>query len=271
MLNNALTLAALLGYLLAAVLIALRLEQNDPSSAGPRRWLALAAIAGLLHAAGLSLVISHDPAHALALVNMLSLFGWVTAVLLWLAALQRPVDNLGLILLPLVALSTLGPMLAPPQTDPSSASGWPLTVHVLSSVVGYGLLTLAAVQAVLLAYQERALRHHQTGRLLRALAPLEVMEAFLFQIIWSGFIFITISLLSGLFFVEDVFEQHLVHKTVLSIIAWAVFAVLLIGRYLRGWRGRTAMRYTLSGYVLLALAYFGARFILEVVLGRQWG
>ncbi|MGD9407447.1 MAG: cytochrome c biogenesis protein CcsA, partial [Gammaproteobacteria bacterium] len=74
-----------------------------------------------------------------------------------------------------------------------------------------------------------------------------------------------------LIFVDNVFAQHLVHKTVLSIIALLVFGVLLLGRWRFGWRGRKAIHWTLVGYGLLVLGYFGSRFVLEVLLQRQWG
>jgi len=83
-----------------------------------------------------------------------------------------------------------------------------------------------------------------------------------------GFLLLTLSLLSGALFLENLFAQHLVHKTVLSIIAWIVFAVLLSGRWFYGWRGRTAIRYTLSGFVILMLAYFGSKLVLELILQR---
>jgi ABC-type uncharacterized transport system permease subunit len=92
------------------------------------------------------------------------------------------------------------------------------------------------------------------------------MEKMLFEIILIGFITLTISLGSGLIFLENMFTQHLAHKTILSIIAWAVFLTLLIGHWKLGWRGKTAIRWTLSGFVSLMLAYFGSKFVLEIIL-----
>ena len=86
--------------------------------------------------------------------------------------------------------------------------------------------------------------------------------------IGSGFALLSAGLLTGIFFLEDIFAQHLVHKTVLSIVAWLVFGILLWGRWRFGWRGRTAIRWTLSGFVVLLLAYFGSKFVLELILQR---
>ena len=79
---------------------------------------------------------------------------------------------------------------------------------------------------------------------------------------------LTISLLSGLFYLEDILAQHLVHKTILSFGAWLLFGILLWGRFQFGWRGRTAIRWTISGFVFLMLAYFGSKFVIELVIQR---
>jgi ABC-type uncharacterized transport system permease subunit len=99
---------------------------------------------------------------------------------------------------------------------------------------------------------------------------LETLERLLFQLIALGFVLLTVSLLSGLAFVDDLFAQHLVHKTTLSITAWLIFGLLLWGRWRYGWRGRKAVRLTLAGIILLLLAYFGSKLVLETILGRSW-
>jgi ABC-type uncharacterized transport system permease subunit len=94
------------------------------------------------------------------------------------------------------------------------------------------------------------------------------MEALLFQMISTGVIFLTVSLLSGFIFIDDLFAQHLVHKTVLSILAWLIFSALLFGRMRYGWRGQTAIQWTLIGFTSLLLAYFGSKMVLELILNR---
>ena len=83
----------------------------------------------------------------------------------------------------------------------------------------------------------------------------------------AGFILLTLSLLTGAIFLENIFAQHLVHKTSLSLLAWIVFAILLWGRWRSGWRGRRAIRWTLGGFSVLVLAYIGSKLVLELVLG----
>ena len=92
------------------------------------------------------------------------------------------------------------------------------------------------------------------------------MESLLFQMIAVGYATLSLALLVGITFLEDIFAQHLVHKTILSIIAWTVFAILLHGRWKYGWRGRIAIRWTLIGFLFLMLAYFGSKLVLELIL-----
>jgi len=145
---------------------------------------------------------------------------------------------------------------------------WQIKLHVVFALLGYSVLSVAALLAILLAVQEHALRERQFGRFVSALPPLTLTEALMFQLIGAGFVLLTLTLLSGVLFVENLFEQHLIHKTVLSFAAWFVFGALLFGRWRYGWRGRRAIRMTLSGMALLLLAYFGTRFVLELVLKR---
>ena len=92
------------------------------------------------------------------------------------------------------------------------------------------------------------------------------MESLLFGFLWAGWGLLSLSLLSGWLFVEDLLAQHLAHKTLLSCFAWLVFGVLLWGRQQLGWRGHKAIRWTLAGFCLLMLAYFGSKLVREFIL-----
>src|SRR5690606_34400450 len=115
---------------------------------------------------------------------------------------------------------------------------------------------------IILAIQEKQLRHKNAGGLLRKLPPLQTMEKALFQLLNAGFILLTLGLITGFVFVDDFIDQHVAHKTVLSIIAWLVFAGLLWGRMQYGWRSQTAVKWTLSGFGFLLLAYVGSKLVL---------
>lgn len=198
----------------------------------------------------------------------LSSTGWLVATVLLITALIRPVENLGIVLLPYSALTVMLAAWFPSQRIVESADQWPLELHIIISILAYSLLTLASVQAILLALQNQRLKQRNPGGFIRRLPPLTTMERLLFQLIRTGFVLLTLALLSGFLFLEDIFAQHLAHKTLLSLLAWLVFGILLWGRRHYGWRGVIAVRWTLSGFAVLVLAYFGSKFVLELILER---
>lgn len=258
---------AILLYLTTSLLLALRLARRElPLARGG--VIVLGLIAALLHAGALYPLLLTATGLNLGFFNAAALVGWLMAVLLLTSSLRRPLENLGIALLPMAAL-TLALAFAYPSEHVMTTSGnWRLDLHILLSVLAYSLLAIAAFQALVLALQDRQLRNRHPGGLIRALPPLQVMESLLMQLIGVGFALLSLALLTGFFFLEDIFAQHLVHKTVLSLVAWAVFATLLWGRWKFGWRGRTAIRWTLGGFVFLMLAYFGSKLVLELLLAR---
>jgi len=151
---------------------------------------------------------------------------------------------------------------------PSRPLGWQLATHAWMALLAYATLAIAALLAVMLWLQDRALRRREFHAWLRALPPLTQLETVLFRTITVGFVLLTLTLLTGVLFVEDFLSQHLVHKTVLSVLSWLVFGGLLLGRWRYGWRGIRAVHWTLTAMALLLLAFFGSKFVLELVLGR---
>lgn len=204
----------------------------------------------------------------LGITNMFSLVTALMVALLLFAVLRRRVENLSIAILPLAAFAMLLQWLVVVPHTTVRQANLGLETHILLSVVAFSLLSIGALQAVLLAIQERHLRDHRPNGFISALPPMESMESLLFQILLIGFVVLTLALFNGLLDLKDMFAQHLVHKTVLSLFAWLVFATLLWGRWRYGWRGRTAIRWTLTGIISLLLAYFGSKFVLELILHR---
>ncbi len=262
-------LSAALLYLAAGLATGLRLFGTADNYRPPRPigivigFLAVGLHAWLLHHGLLT-----DGGLKLSFFNTLSLATWLVVLLLLISSLSKPVENLGIVLMPLAAISLLLAERHPPTQAVAVGADWGLRLHILVSLLAYSLLAMASVQAILLAIQNRQLRRHHPGGFIRALPPLQTMESLLFEMILVGFLLLTVSLLSGFMFLENMFAQHLVHKTVLSILSWAVFGVLLWGRFRFGWRGRIAIRWTLVGFVVLLLAYFGSKAVLELMLQR---
>jgi ABC-type uncharacterized transport system permease subunit len=206
-----------------------------------------------------------------SLLNILSLCALVTvAIPLVTFPLRNSLFDASLVALPLSVLILIaeGTLSAPAlQISHTTAH---TTAHIFASVIAFGVLSVAGVYAVFIALLDHLLRQHSFNRLVQTLPPLDKLEALLFHLIRVGFAVLTIALATGLVYVDDLFGQHLAHKTILSIFAWLVFALLLWGRWKRGWRGRVAVRMTLAGIALLLLSYFGSKLVLEVVLERSW-
>lgn len=233
-------------------------------------WCAAFGLALILHGVVLADLILGNGGLRLGFFNAVSLIGWVICALVLATAVARPADSLGLFVLPLAAVSVLFALLFPDASSVPADLDTGTKLHVLVSVVAYGLLALAALQATLVWLQDRALRARRLRTSLGTLPPLTSQESLLFQLMGAGFFFLSLSLVSGFMFVDDLLAQHLAHKSVLAALAWCVFGTLLWGRWRHGWRGRSVVRWSLVGFVCLALAYFGAKLVLELVLDRSW-
>ena len=262
-------IAAAICYLAATLAIGLRLFRVGYEWTPPR-WAGLLAMATGVALHGL--LVYHDAVTAaglnLGFFNAFSLASLVIVLLLLVSSLGKPVENLGLVLLPMAAITIFLELRFPSTRLLGEEAEGGLEIHVLISILAYSVLALASVQALLLAVQDYHLRHRHPGGFIRSLPPLQTMETLLFEMIGVGFFLLSLALVTGLMFLENIFAQHLVHKTVLGIASWVVFGTLLWGRFRFGWRGRTAIIWTLSGFVVLMLAYFGTKAVLELILHR---
>jgi len=259
-----LSILAIICYL-AAVILWIYPRENRSSS--KRILLMLSIFAVSLHTLVLYQSIITPAGINLGFFNAASVVAYVIVLLLLFSLPHKPVENLLIILFPLAALTiVLAAFFHVERILSTDVFG--VQIHILASILAYSLLSLSAFQAVFLAVQEYSLRHKHFRWVMRRLPPLKVMEILLFQMIAIGFFLLSVSLVSGIIFLEDIFAQHLVHKTVLSIAAWFIFAILLWGRWFYGWRGSIAIRWHLSGFFMLMLAYFGSKLVLELILNR---
>ena len=260
-------------YLACAVWLALSAYRPEDHSASGRRvaGLALGAVASLSHAVLLWQSVFAKPELAFTTAETASLIGWIIGIIALTFSWRQPrLAGIG------ATLAVVTGIVAATTNEGArrfavERQSWELTAHIILSTVAYALITIAAAMAIALALLDRRLRSRQPLGHLAILPSVEALESGLFQALGAGFTLLTLALFSGFVFVENIFAQQLSRKTVLSCLAWAVFAILLLGRWRFGWRGRTAMRWTLSGFALLALAYFGSKLVLESILGRHWG
>lgn len=229
-------------------------------------WLAVPAL--LAHLLSWSFGVFGVRGVDLGLFHAGSLFFWFIALLAWVASWRMPLENLLPVIYPLAVVSILSALFLHSPYDPRVDIGWGVGSHILFSLLSYSILGIAAVQAAALALLIRRLKDRRFDRLTTIMPPLQTMEELLFRLIWTGELLLTLSIVTGALFLEDMFAQHLAHKTVLSIVGWAVFAVLLLGRHRFGWRGTRAVKWTVVGFCLLILAYFGSKLVLELILHR---
>jgi ABC-type uncharacterized transport system permease subunit len=258
-------------YIAAGLCFALsRLPRFAPQF---RSLLAIALIFGVIavvwHGISLRNTILLPDGITLSLGNTASFIGLLlglTALTISFRPMLRGLAS-GMLILAAVAAVFTGWAAAPPA---NTALTWQIEAHILISLFAYGLLTVGAIVAVYAVVQDQRLRTGRLSPVNQLFAPLETNERLLYGIAAGGFLALLLAVFSGFVFVDDLFAQHLAHKTALSLLALLLFGILLAGRQFAGWRGRRAVSLYLWGFVTLGLAYFGSRYILEQLLGRTW-
>nr|CAA6825039.1 MAG: Phosphohydrolase [uncultured Thiotrichaceae bacterium] len=222
----------------------------------------------ILHGTSLLLPWLESGPVAINLLESLSIVAWFTTFLLFLAHIKRPLETMGLIVIPctllvLILVSTLA------KSGNSIALQNGLGLHIILSLLAYSMLALATLQALLLATQNRFLHNHKPNGFIRKLPPLQDMESLLFQLISAGVILLTLGLISGLIYLDGLFGHQVAHKTILSILAWITFSTLLFGHWRYGWRGKIAIRWTVAGFTLLMFAFWGSKFVIEYLVNHS--
>jgi ABC-type uncharacterized transport system permease subunit len=202
--------------------------------------------------------------------NAVSAILWLTVLIYWAGNFFYRLDGLQSLVLPVAAVAVLLPTVLPSVRPLPNTELLVFRVHLLIAMLAYSLFTIASLHVLLMALLERRLHDGGLPRALQGLPPLLAMESLLFRIIWAGFILLTATLATGVLYSEELFGRaaRFNHKTVFGVLSWIVFAALLGGRHVYGWRGRVAVRWTLTGFLMLVLAYIGSKFVLEVILGR---
>lgn len=237
----------------------------------------VSALAWLLHGAALWVDMIAPGTLRIGFALMLSATLWISVAAYWLENRNLSLDGLRLLVLPSAAVAVILPLLFPGSVVPLQGKSALFPWHIAIAILAYSTLTIAAFHAVLMALQESYL-HTPPGvaqrswlaEMIDKLPALLTMERLLFKLIGFGFALLTATVLSGVVFSEQLFGIAFKwdHKTVFTMLSWLLFGLLLTGRAWRGWRGKTALRFTLTGFATLLLAYVGSRFVLEVVLHR---
>jgi ABC-type uncharacterized transport system permease subunit len=268
-------MARILLHLLVATLYAslwfvCRPERAHESVSRTKILLTLtAAILG--HAFALAGELIQNGELVFGFINTLSLTIWFAMLFYLIENTLKPLTGLLLFAAPVAALISALPILPGGHPIAIPLTNWAAKLHIFVGVCAYSLFTLAAFHAVLILALEKRLHGNIRVETLGRLPPLLSLEHLLFTLIHAAFFLLTLTVGTGVFFSEQLFGSPfaLTHKSAFSILAWFVFGTLILGRRLRGWRGQIALRWTLSGLLLMLLAYAGSRFVLEFLLGRS--
>jgi ABC-type uncharacterized transport system permease subunit len=248
-----------------------RWHRGAPTPGGLRPWERAAILAPLaIHGALLYTDIFAAPQLRFGFAQALSVMMWLGVLLYWVESLFYSLEGLEPLVLPLAALAVPLPALFPGLASSTLHSDTlEFRLHLALAMIAYSLFVIAILHATLMALAERQL-HRKGASLAANLPPLLTLERLLFRVIGAAFVFLTLTLATGMAFSESLFGRAMRfdHKTVFAVLSWLAFGMLLAGRWRYGWRGRIALRWTLTGFVLLVLAYVGSRFVLEVILGR---
>jgi ABC-type uncharacterized transport system permease subunit len=236
-------------------------------------YFALTAIAMLLHSIALAGQVSQTGTMHFGFATAISAMLLLAVLLFTLESILAPVGLVAIALFPAAGIACLLSIAYPGKALTLLATP-PFVLHLSLAVASYSVLTIAAAHACLMQVSEKLVRRNTQNEKINAvlmqLPPLLVMERMLFRLIGVGFALLTLTVLTGIAFHEQIFGKawKFDHKTVFSIASWLIFGAVLLGRWRNGWRGKMALNYTLAGFALLVLAYIGTQFVLEVLLGR---
>ena len=257
------TILAIISYLISGFLLGftLRSRLTKTTSISKKVYLAVWSLALLLHATVLYYPMLLGYGISLSMISAASHILWLTSLMLLITTWTRHIEALGLFILPLTAITVLLQQLIHPDVAQTVQINNGLGAHIFTSLLAYSMLMLAAIQAALLAEQNNHLHNHKPTGFIRALPSLQDMENLLFRFITLGVILLSVALITGFLYLDDLFAQHVAHKTILSLFAWCIFGTLLVGHLRYGWRGRTAIRWTLAGFIILMIAFFGSKIV----------
>ena len=237
----------------------------------PRAWERAAVLAPLaLHGAALHQALFAAPELRFGFAQALSVMLFLAVLMCWLETFFYPIEALYPLVLLAGAICAPLPAFFAGRLSPDAVS-FEFRLHLVFGMLAYSLFTVAMLHAVLIAKIENRLHGAPgLGGPLAHLPPLLSLERLVFALLAAAFAVLTVTVGFGIVYSEAFLGRAMrfEHKTVFVILSWLIFGLLLAGRWRYGWRGRTALRWTVAGFVLLMLAYPGSRFVLEVLLHR---
>lgn len=253
-------------YLCAALIAGRQLRGNLPPQRGA--FLGLGTLALLFHLCALWHITLTDQGVSLDLFHMASIIAATGAAVVSITSIYRPLEWISLLVFPFAALTIPAALWIDTGLSPRPLAHG-IGLHVLLSICAYAVLAIAACQALLVLVQHQQLKHGHIRGAMRVFPPIQVMETMLFELLWTGMVMLTLAIVVGALYVDNLLAQHLAHKTFFTLASWIVFAVLIGGRHLLGWRGVTAVKLTLAGFTILLVGFFGSQAVMQLILGRS--
>ncbi|MDB4511895.1 cytochrome c biogenesis protein CcsA [Arenicella sp.] len=267
---------AISGYLLATFLIAKRISAHDRNApeiehheTSVNAIFVIACFSWVAHLVYANAISHTGSTINFSLSSMTCLVSLVIVIIFLLGSLAMPIRTLGVLVFPLTATSLLFSFLwgyeVGSQNPELNTQGLAFASHIMVSLLSYALITIAAIQSLLFMYQERLIKKRTASTMLLALPPLQTMEQLLFRLVTVGFALLSLTLLSGIIFSQEIFGQPFTfeHHTIIASLSWLVFAILLFKRFNSGLRGSPAAIWTLAGFLLMQLGYFGTKIVTE--------
>ena len=265
-------------YLLLLLFLSFRSKASNESAASAGLVQTFILLALVAHGIQLHDSVFTAQGFVFGFAQDLSLIAWVGLAFYWFQSWFLPISSLRWLAVLFALVCSLLPSLFPGVLiSPKAVSDPWFKGHFIVATISVGLLSLAAMHAMLMSVQDRALHRQlaivpdsRVAHWLEDLPPLMTMESLLFNLLYVGFALLSLTVFSGLLFSQTLFGKPLVfdHKTIFALVSWFLFAGLLLARWRVGLRGRAAIRWVLSAYSALLLAYVGSRFVLEVILQR---
>ena len=201
----------------------------------------------------------------LSLFKTFVLIAFIINTVIFISSFNKSLHSMYLVLFPISIFSLLlGQFISPTKT--LTDLSLPIQIHIIISFLSYSFLAIAALHSMMTGYHHLQLKQKNQNFLINSFPPLQTMENFLFELIWIGVVLLTLSLGSGFLFYDNLFEQKLLHKVILSSLAWITYVILLWGRYQRGWRGNVAIAWTWAGFISILMAYVGSKIVIEFLL-----
>lgn len=248
---------AIIAYILSLVLIIPSLLRKS----GTYRHLALFAscIAILAHAATLyQRIFDISSGQNLSLLNVASCVSLLINLIMLIVASRHR----GWFLLPIVysfaIINILLSSIMPGEFITHLESTPSLLFHIGLALLAYATLVIAALYALQLGWLDYLLKNKKFT-FTTDMPPLMVLERKVFHITQVGIVFLTLTLCTGLLYMDNLFDQENIHKTIFSIIAWFIYIIMLWGHYREGWRGRRIIWFSFVGIICLTIAYFASR------------